>query len=94
MAARRSSEHTAHTCDAIHKGVYLVLGVIEGERGSHHALHAEVLHHGLGAVMTSAHGYAEAVEECAHVEVVYVAHEERHHSILALGCAEEAHGIQ
>ena len=41
--------------------------------------------------MTGAHGYAKTVEQCSHVEMMYVANEERHYRILALGGAEEAH---
>ncbi len=40
-------------------------------------------------MVACAHGYAEAVEQGAHVEMMDVANEERHDSVLARGGAEE-----
>ena len=44
-------------------------------------------------MVTGAHGDAESVEQRAHVEMMYVAHEERHHGVLALGGSEESHAV-
>ena len=47
-------------------------------------------HDGLGAVVASAHGNAEAVEQSAHVEMVDVAQQEGDHGILLHRLAEDA----
>ena len=42
-------------------------------------------------MVPGAHGDAEAVEQCAHVEVVDVAHEEAHHGVFVGSLADESH---
>ena len=84
------SEHLAYALYAFNKNVYLLLCVIHGKRGSHRALYAETYHEGLGAVVTGANGYAETVEQRAHVEMVDVAYEERNHGVFIIGRAEES----
>ena len=39
-------------------------------------MYAETVHKRLGTVMTCAHGNAEAVEQSAHVEMMYIPDEE------------------
>ena len=85
-----ASEHLAHAFHSSHESVHFFLRVVESERRTHRALYAETVHNGLCAVVTGAHGDAESVEQRAHVEMMYVAHEERHHGVLALGGSEES----
>ena len=83
------SEHLADASDACDEGIDVVPRVVEGEAGTAGAFDAEAVHEGLGTMVTCAHGYAEAVEECTQVKVVDIAHEETDDSIV--GRAEEAH---
>ena len=62
MMKRWKSEHLTDTADAGHEGVDFFAGVVEGEGGAYGAGDAKALHKGMGAMVTGADGYAEAVE--------------------------------
>ena len=51
-------EHLAYAAYSGNESVYLLLGVVEGERCTYGACDAESCHQWLGAVMTSAHSNA------------------------------------
>ena len=44
-------------------------------------------------MVTGAHGYAEAVEQGTHIEVMDVPHQERDDTALVLGFAKDAHAF-
>jgi len=65
-----SMKHPHDAGEPVGEGIDLGLGVVESERSPHHALRPEAVHQRLGTVVSRAHGYAEAVEQGAYVEVV------------------------
>ena len=60
-----TSQHRHDTLQGCNESINVVAGVIEGEGGTHGALHLESVHEGLSAVVTGTYGDAQAVEECA-----------------------------
>ena len=85
------SEHLGDPFDAFGQGVHLLEGVVEGEGGTHRALHAQAAHQRLGAMVPRAHGDAQAVEQRAHVQVVDAAHQEGDDGVPLPGLAQYAH---
>jgi hypothetical protein len=65
-------EHTLHSFDALYKRVYFFFGIVQTKRGSASAFHAQSSHEWFGAMMTRANGYAEAVKQSAHVQMMDV----------------------
>lgn len=67
-------KHLRYAAYACHECIDLFPGVVEAKRGAYGAFDAQAMHEWLGAMMACAHSYAEAVEECPHVEVVDISH--------------------
>ena len=70
------SKHVSHSFDACHQGIHFFMGVVDAKGGTEGAFYAEAMHQGLSTMVARADGYAEAIEQGAHVEVVDVANEE------------------
>ena len=63
-------KHLLDALDAGDKGIDILAGVVEGETGAAGSLDAQTVHQWFGTMMAGTNGYAEAVEQSAHIEVV------------------------
>lgn len=65
-----SLKHLLDALDASNEDIDVFAGVVEGEAGTAGAFDAQAAHQRLGTMMACADGNAQAVEQCAHIEVV------------------------
>ena len=77
-------KHLADATYAIDQCIDVLTCVVKGEAGSACALDSEASHEGFGTMMACADGYAEAVEQRSHVEVVDVANLEGDDGVVLL----------
>ena len=82
--AFRSLKHASYALDATHQSIHLGTGVIKREAGPTGALNAQAVHERFGTMVPGAHSDAQAVEQRAHIQVVYIAHLETYHGIVML----------
>src|ERR1700749_4598428 len=75
----------------IEEDVYLLGGVVEGERWADRRLEPQSPQRGLRAVMTGAHRDSLGVQRLAYLERLVTGQHERQHAGLLLGGAHQAH---
>ena len=87
----KKSEHAAHPHDSVHQRIDFLPRVVQAEGGADGAFDAQPLHQRLGTVVAGAHRNPQAVEQCSHVEVMNVAHEEGDDAAFLGRFSEDAH---
>ena len=87
------SEHAYHPFEALHQGIHLFTGIVQGKRGPHCTLNAQTVNQRLCTMMTRTYGYAQTVEQGPHIHGMDITHQETYHSIFLCSLSINAQSL-